>query len=216
MLSGDSYIRFDDREDAGQQLAERIQAESVNVDIVLAIPRGGLPVGRVVADALGVPLDIVVTSKIGAPHNPEFAIGAAASDGSVWVNQEAVDRLEVSDAYLMGEQDREIALAKEKAGTYRGERPEPVLEGKSVLIVDDGAATGATAIAAVNLVRARGAGEVSVGIPVGPPDTIAELESLADVVIYVSAPASFSAVGQFYTDFEQVSDEEAQALLQDT
>lgn len=215
MSRGDSAIRFDDREDAGQQLADRIREKITDVDIVLAIPRGGLPVGRIVADALDVPLDIVVSSKIGAPHNPEFAIGAAASDGSVWVDQETIDRLDVSDSYLEREQAREIEIARNKAVTYRGDRPEPELTGKSVLIVDDGVATGATAIAAINLVRGQGADRVIVGVPVGPPDTIRELESLADSVIYLTAPPSFSAVGQFYRDFGQVSDDEAQSLLQD-
>lgn len=213
MAREDSFIQFDDRADAGRQLVELIRDESDEVDIVLAIPRGGLPVGRIVADELGVPLDIVVSSKIGAPHNPEFAIGAAASDGSVWLDEETIDRLEVSDAYLEREQSREVEVAREKASVYRGEETAPVLEGKSVLIVDDGVATGATMIAAINLVRAQGADRVIVSVPVGPPDTIRELKSLADSVICVTTPASFSAVGQFYSDFGQVSDEVAQSLL---
>lgn len=213
MAREDSFIQFDDRADAGRQLVELIRDGSDGVDIVLAIPRGGLPVGRIVADELGVPLDIVVSSKIGAPHNPEFAIGAAASDGSVWLDEETIDRLEVSDTYLEREQAREVEVAREKASVYRGEETAPVLEGKSVLIVDDGVATGATMIAAINLVRAQGADRVIVGVPVGPPDTIRELKSLADSVICVTTPASFSAVGQFYSDFGQVSDEVAQSLL---
>lgn len=208
--------RFADREDAGRRLASKLTDESVPVDIVLAIPRGGLPVGRIVADSLGVPLDIVVSSKIGAPQNPEYAIGAAASDGSVWLDQDTIDRLGVSSDYIEREQAREAEIAREKAETYRGDRSSPSLEGKSVVIVDDGVATGATAISAINLVKAKDAARVVLAVPVGPPGTISELESIADAVISVLTPSQFSAVGQFYMEFGQVSDEEAASLLRES
>lgn len=149
--------RFRDRTDAGQRLAKPLVERNVDADIVLAIPRGGLPVGREVADALGLPLDIIVASKIGAQGNPEYAIGAVASDGSAWLDEEAIELTGASEDYLERECNREAEHAREKAHRYRGDRGEPALAGKTVLIVDDGVVTGSTAIAAVRLARARGA-----------------------------------------------------------
>ncbi len=208
--------RFEDRADAGQQLAEALAKRDLDADVVLAIPRGGLPLGRAVADALGVPLDIVVASKIGAPHNPEFAIGAVASDGSAWVDQETIDRLGVDEAYVDREREREAEKARTKADRYRGDREFLDLAGKTVVIVDDGVATGSTAIAAVRLVREQGAERVVLAVPVGPPDTVRELETEADDVVCVETPPHFGAVGQFYNRFDQVSDEEAMAYLDET
>lgn len=206
-------IRFKNRTEAGRQLAQAITDSGLAVDIVLAIPRGGLPLGRSVADTLGVPLDIVVASKIGAPGNPEFAIGAAASDGSVWLDEETIEQLGIDESYIERERKREAEIARGKAEKYRGEREVPDLRGKSVVIVDDGVATGSTAIAAVRLIREQGAGSVILAIPVGPPDTIGELADEADEVICVTSPSYFGAVGQFYDEFGQVSDEEAIAYL---
>lgn len=205
--------RFRDRTDAGRRLAETLTERDVDADIVLAIPRGGLPLGREVADALGLPLDIIVASKIGAPGNPEYAIGAVASDGSVWLDDEAIERVGASDDYLEREREREAENAREKAETYRGERGEPDLTGKTVLIVDDGVATGSTAIAAVRLAREKGAERVVVAVPVGPPSTVADLEAEADAVVCPKVTPSFRGVGQFYENFQQVTDEEAMAYL---
>lgn len=207
--------RFEDRTDAARRLASALQAEAVDADIVLAIPRGGLPLGRVVADSLGVPLDIVVASKISAPHNPEFAIGAVASDGSAWLDRETIDRLGVDQAYVEAEREREAERARDKAERYRRGREAPDLAGRTVVVVDDGVATGSTAIAALRLVREQGADRVVLAVPVGPPDTIMALEGEADDVICVETPSSFGAVGQFYDRFDQVTDEEAKAYLRD-
>ncbi|AZH25650.1 phosphoribosyltransferase [Haloplanus aerogenes] len=207
--------RFADRTDAGEQLAGELLDRGVDADFVLAIPRGGLPLGRAVADALDAPLDIVVASKIGAPGNPEYAIGAVASDGSVWLDDEAIGRLGVSDAYVERERAAEIEAAREKASRYRGDRTAPDLTGKTVVVVDDGVATGSTALAALRLVREGGAERVVLAIPVGPPDTVAELETVADAVVVLQTPATFGAVGAFYDRFDQVSDEEAMAYLDD-
>jgi predicted phosphoribosyltransferase len=205
---------FADRTDAGRQLADAISAAGVDADIALAIPRGGLPVGRAVADALGVPLDIVVATKVGAPQNPELAIGAATADGTLWRNDALIDRLDVDPAYIDRERKREADAAREKMTTYRGDRDPPDLAGKTVLLVDDGVATGATARACCRQV-AGDAARVVLAVPVGPPDTIAELEAEAtiDAVICVETPAAFGAVGRYYTDFSQVSDEEAMGYL---
>ncbi|WP_137285631.1 phosphoribosyltransferase [Halorussus salinisoli] len=214
--SGDTNSNgFRDRIDAGQRLAEALGERDVDADIVLAIPRGGLPLGREVADALGLPLDIIVASKIGAPGNPEYAIGAVASDGSAWLDDEAIERVGASDDYLEREREREAENAREKAETYRGERDEPDLAGKTVLIVDDGVATGSTAIAAVRLAREKGAERVVVAVPVGPPSTVDDLEAEADEVVCPRVTSAFRGVGQFYENFEQVTDEEAMAYLSD-
>lgn len=204
---------FQDRTDAGRQLADLLRREDVEVDIVLGIPRGALPVARPVADGLGVPLDIVVASKIGSPNNPELAVGAVASDGTSWLNEELVDRLNVSDEYVERERDREGENARQKSERYRDGREPPELAGKAVVIVDDGIATGATARACLRQVAEAGAERVILAVPVGSPDVIEDLSTDADEVIAVQSPPHFGSVGQFYERFEQVSDEEAMAYL---
>ena len=207
--------RFADRTDAGERLAAELVDRGVDADLVLAIPRGGLPLGRKVADALDAPLDIVVASKIGAPGNPEYAVGAVASDGSVWLDDDAIAQLGVNDAYVEREQDRELRAAREKAARYRGDRDPPDLTGKTVVVVDDGVATGSTAIAALRLVREGGAERVVLAVPVGPPETVSELEPVADEVVVLRTPSTFGAVGAFYDRFGQVTDEEAMTYLDD-
>lgn len=204
---------FQDRTDAGHQLADLLEREDVEADIVLGIPRGALPVARPVADALGVPLDIVVASKIGAPNNPELAIGAVASDGSTWLNEDLIEQLNVPDEYLEREREREAENAREKADRYRGDRDPPELAGKRIVIVDDGIATGATARACLRRVDEAKSERVVLAVPVGSPNVIEELRADADEVIAVESPSHFSAVGQFYRQFGQVSDEEAMAYL---
>lgn len=206
---------FADRTDAGRRLAEELVARGVEADIVLAIPRGGLPLGRAVADELRLPLDIVVARKLGAPHNPELAIGAVGSDGSTWLNAELIERLDVAESYLESTQQEEATNARQKANQYRGDRSQPDLTDKRVLIVDDGVATGATTTACIRLVRASGATAVILAIPVGPPETVEQLQGVADEVICLETPSHFQAVGQFYERFGQVSDEEAMAYLGD-
>jgi len=205
---------FTDRTDAGRQLADLVEGHDVDADLVLAIPRGGLPLGRAVADELSVPLDIVVARKMGAPHNPELAIGAVAADGSAWINDELVADLGVDEAYVEEKRREEATNAREKAERYRGDRPEPDLADKTVVVVDDGVATGATAIACLRHVAAAGAERVVLAVPVGAPDTVERLGSEADEVLCVETPPHFQAVGQFYDDFGQVTDEEAMAYLE--
>lgn len=204
--------RFDDRIDAGRRLGEALVDRDLRADLVLAIPRGGLPVGRGVADALSLPLDVVVSSKIGAPGNPELAIGAVASDGSAWIDEAFVERLGVDEAYVARGREREAEAAREKAARYRTGDP-PAVAGRTVVVVDDGAATGATAIAAVGLLRERGAGRIVVALPVAPPETVTELQRVADEVVCLLVPSSMGAVGRFYRRFDQVSDEEAISYL---
>ncbi|MFC7199142.1 phosphoribosyltransferase [Halospeciosus flavus] len=203
---------FEDRTDAGERLADRLREEGVEADIVLAVPRGGLPLGRAVADALDAPLDIVAAKKLGAPENPELAIGAAASTGSVWVNDDLVERLGVDEAYIEAEREQAAETAKQKVDTYR-DWPAPDLEGKRVVIVDDGVATGATIRACAMAAKDEGATYVTIAVPVGPPETLAALESLVDDVVCLQSPEHFGAVGRFYRDFSQVTDEEAMTYL---
>jgi predicted phosphoribosyltransferase len=204
---------YADRTDAGERLAERLASEDVPVDLVLAIPRGGLPLGRAVADRFDAPLDVVVAKKLGAPGNAEFAIGAVASDGSTWYNEDAIDRLGVSHAYVREEWREQTAAARQKATTYRQEERPGDLDGQAVLVVDDGVATGSTARACLRQVREAGADRVTFAVPVGPPDTVAELESEADRVVCLDTPPDFRAVGQHYRSFRQVPDEEALTYL---
>ena len=204
---------FADRTDAGEQLADRLEQRGVETDVVLAVPRGGLPLGRVVADRLDAPLDVVVAKKMGAPHNPELAIGAVGADGSAWVNDAIVARVGADDDYVETERERKAEEAREKADLYREGKPVPELAGQRVLVVDDGVATGATTIACLRQVENAGAAHVALAVPVGSPDSIERLRDEADEVICVDTPPGFGAVGQFYRRFDQVSDDEARSYL---
>jgi predicted phosphoribosyltransferase len=205
--------RFTDRTEAGEQLGAAMRERGIEIDLVLAIPRGGLPLGRAVADALDAPLDVVVASKIGAPNNPEYAIGAVASDGSVWRNETAVGRTGAEESYFEREREREAEAARTKADRYRDGAPPPDLEGTRVAVVDDGVATGSTMRACLSMLAAAGAAEIVVAVPVGPPDTIRALEGMADAVVCLETPSQFHAVGQFYDRFDQVTDAEAMGYL---
>ena len=206
---------FDDRTDAGERLAADLSRRGVDADVVLGIPRGALPVARPVADELEAELDVVVASKIGAPTNPELAIGAVASDGSVWRNEDLIARLGVSEGYVEQEREREATYAREKADRYRDDGIVPDLEGKRVVVVDDGVATGATARACLRQVTEAGADHVVLAVPVGSPDSLEEIASEVDEVVALERPPHFGAVGQFYRQFGQVSDEEAITYLDD-
>jgi predicted phosphoribosyltransferase len=204
---------FTDRTDAGERLATRLTERGVDADLVLAIPRGGLPVGRVVADRLGVPLDVIVAVKLGAPGNPELAVGAVTDDGSVWTNDRLVSRLGVDDAYLHEEQARAQAVASQKVREYRRGESLPRLDGERVVVVDDGLATGATALACVRQVRAAGADAVVLAVPVAAPESVARVSDEGAEVVAVEMPEEFGSVGQCYRDFRQLRDAEARAYL---
>ena len=205
---------FTDRTDAGEQLAAELRQLDLEADIVLGIPRGGLPVARPVADALDAPLDVIVASKVGAPGNPELAVAAVADDGTTWRNDSLIGSLDLTIGYLEDETEHEQRAAAEKRRRYREGRPPLDLAGKHVLVVDDGLATGATMFACVERVREAGAASVAAAVPVGSPRTADELERLVDRLVVLETPRNFSAVGQFFRDFSQVTDEEAMALLE--
>ena len=204
---------FADRIDAGERLADRLVSEGVEADLVLAIPRGGLPVGRAVADRLGAPLDVVVAVKVGAPGNPELAVGAVAGDGSVWTNDDLVARLGVDEEYLKREQANRQAAASQKVRQYRGGDPLPPLAGERVVVVDDGLATGATALACIRQVQAARAETVVLAVPVASSESAARVRDEGVTVVAVDTPEVFGAVGQYYRDFRQVRDAEALSYL---
>jgi predicted phosphoribosyltransferase len=204
---------FANRREAGERLATAMREAAAEPDLVLAVPRGGLPVGRAVADAFGVRLDIVAAKKLGAPGNPELAVGAAAADGSVWLNDRLVSELGITGEYVETERRSAMATAQEKEARYRRGREPPELGGNRVAIVDDGVATGATIRACIEAVRNAGPAAVIVAVPVGPTDTLRDLEAQADQLVVVERPQFFRAVGGHYEDFGQVSDEKAMRYL---
>lgn len=203
---------FRDRTDAGEQLAAALDERGVVADVVLAIPRGGLPLGRAVADRLNSPLDVVVAKKLGAPFNPELAIGAVAEDGALWLNDGLIDRVDVDQSYVERKRDEEREAASAKATRYR-QGPPPALAGKRVVVVDDGVATGATMQACLQRVRDDEPASLVVAVPVGPPDTLDALGEFADEVVALQTPEAFRAVGAYFQNFDQVSDEEAKGYL---
>lgn len=207
------YMIFRDRGEAGEKLADRLEKQGMKADLVLAIPRGGLPLGRKVADKLECDLDVIVASKIGAPENPELGIGAAASDGSYWLNEDLVTRLGVGKEYIEAEIQDKSEKARRKLVFMRGKQDLPELEGKRIVVVDDGIATGGTLIACLRQIRNSSAETITVAVPVAPEDIPDKLEDVADEIIILEKPPFFGSVGMHYKDFKQVTDEEAREYL---
>jgi predicted phosphoribosyltransferase len=207
-------MRFADRRDAGRQLAARLASFADRHDVtVLALPRGGLPVAFEVARAVGAPLDVFVVRKLGVPGHEELAMGAIASGGAVAVNREVVDALGVTEDQLNELADAGAAELAWREELYReGRRPLDV-HGQTVIIVDDGLATGSTMFAALRALRELGPARVVVAVPVAPADTRDDIAAQADQVVCLGTPEPFYGVGQFYEDFSQVSNEEVRALL---
>ncbi len=201
---------FTDRRDAGRHLAAALDHLRDQDPLVLAVPRGGVVVGREVADRLGAPLEVIVPRKLRAPYNPELAIGAVAEGGAAVLDEMAHG---VSAAYLEQETEAQRAEIARRVEAYRGGRPLPSLAGRTVIVLDDGIATGATLIAALRAVRALAPAHLVAAVPVAPPESVARMAKEADEVVCLSAPEFFQAVGQFYEDFTQVDDAEVVALL---
>jgi len=206
-------VIFRDRVEAGRQLAERLREYAGRDAIVLGIPRGGVVVAAEVARALGLPLDVIITRKIGAPGNPEYAIGAVAEDGEPVLNTVEVQLFAISPSYLRREVERVRQEVHRRAERYRQGRPLPRLEGKIVVVVDDGLATGYTMLAAVRAARARGAREIVVAVPVASLDGMNLVDDEADRVVALQVPEVFLAVGSWYEEFPQVTDDEVLDLL---
>lgn len=205
---------FRDRLDAGRQLAEKLSRYAGRDDvIVLALPRGGVPVGHEVARALGAPLDVFLVRKLGVPGREELAMGAIASGGVRVLNEWAVGELGISPEVIEEVAGREAQELSRREREYRGGSPALDLRDRVVLLVDDGLATGSTMRAAVAAVRKLGPGRVVVAVPVGAPQACAEFRGIADEVVCAEQPPDFYAVGAWYADFSQTSDEEVRALL---
>jgi predicted phosphoribosyltransferase len=203
---------FANRVTAGRWLAAALKQARNEHPLVLALPRGGVPVAFEIAHELEAPLDVLVVKKIGAPGNPELAIGAVAPDATI-VDEEAVQMLGVSERYLRDALERSRAELLSQMQRLRDDEPWPDVRGRTVIVVDDGIATGATAKAAVQAVRKLGATKVVIAAPVCSRQAARELASLADEVVSLYYPAAFGAVGLWYVDFTQTSDQEVRDLL---
>ena len=204
---------FTDRGEAGKLLAEKLKQHTGKKDrVILAIPRGGLVIGRILADRLRLPLGIILTKKIGHPYNPEYAIGAVSMSGRM-IDERAIAIEGIPMQYINEESERLRKKLKERYERYSAGMQPTVLRDKIVIITDDGIATGSTIRAAISLAREGGAKEIIVAVPVCPKEVIDSIAKLADEVICLEIPESFSAIGQFYESFEQVEDEEAIRLL---
>ncbi|HTE20175.1 MAG TPA: phosphoribosyltransferase [Armatimonadota bacterium] len=208
------YEVYKDRVDAGRKLAAALEQFRGPDALVLGVPRGGVLVGAEVARALDAPLDVVIARKIGAPHQPELAIGAVVSGDHIRVLDEAAIRyLQVPPEYIEAETARQLEEIRRRVEYYRSGRPNPDLRGKTVIVVDDGIATGYTIRAALLGLRRLEPARLVVAVPVAPASTTADLGALADDVVCLQTPEPFRAVGVWYDNFEQNSDEEVVALL---
>ena len=203
---------FVDRYDAGRRLAAKLEPFRNDRPIILALPRGGVPVGYAIAQALGAPLEVLTARKLGAPGAPELAIGAIAS-GTTLLNSELIARLGVSQDYLSRVLEQEAATMARQEAQFRGTRPFPDVAGRTVIVVDDGLATGATAQAALESVRRRNPGRIVFAAPVCAPASEFSLQGRADVVVCLEAPPDFRAVGEWYEDFSPTSDAEVMQCL---
>lgn len=204
---------FDSRRDAAQQLANALSAFRDSNPLILAIPRGAVEMGRILADRLGGEVDVVLVRKVGAPGNPEFAVGAVDETGWMYVADHAT--IAGADAaYLAAEKTRQLDLLRQRRALYTPSRPPIDPKGRVVIVVDDGLATGATMIAALHAARARAPAHLVCAVPVAAPDSLRAVRSHADELVYLDAPYYFQAVGQFYREFPQVSDAEVVRLLE--
>lgn len=211
-----NQLPFADRAHAGRVLAGMLGAYAGRTNVlVLALPRGGVPVAYQVAEALGVPLDVMLVRKLGLPGHEELAMGAIATGGARVLNDEVVRGVGVSDETIDEVAAREREELQRRQREYRGERPEPTLEGRTLILVDDGLATGSTMLAAVSAARQQNPAKVVVAVPVAPRDTVDALEANPEVdeVVCPARPAPFGGVGRWYADFTQTTDDEVRTLL---
>ena len=206
---------FRDREDAARQLAERLKGRTLRRPLVLAIPRGGVPVGAVLAHELNAELDVVLARKLRAPLQPEFAIGAISESGEVYLNPDVADMMGAYGDHLDQEKRHQLAELARRKEMFRKVRPRADVAGRSVILTDDGIATGSTMIAALQLLRTQSPHDIIVAVPVAPLDRLDKIESLCDDLICVLRPVRFYAIGQFYEDFSPVEDERVVEILKE-
>ncbi|HEY9888002.1 MAG TPA: phosphoribosyltransferase [Candidatus Obscuribacterales bacterium] len=206
--------RFYDRTAVGQQLAEQLKAYAQRRDvIVLGLPRGGVPVAYEIAQALQVPLDVCLVRKLGVPHQPELALGAIASGGVRVLNFELIATLGITSKTIDVVAAHELRELQRRDRAYRGDRPQPQIAGQTVILVDDGVATGATMRAAIAVLRSQQPAAVVVAVPVAPVETYAALRDEVDRVVCLSTPVPFYSISLWYDKFPQVTDAEVQTLL---
>ncbi len=206
---------FHNREEAGHKLAERLKTRAFRNPLVLAIPRGGVVTGAALADDLGAEFDIVLARKLRAPHQPELAMGAISEAGEVYLHDYTDAQFGATPELLEAERKHQLGEIERRKRLFREARPAAPIAGRSVIVVDDGVATGSTVIAALQAVRKQSPLETILAVPVAPRDRLAELERWCDQVVCLLAPVAFWAVGEFYEDFRQVEDEEAVELLRE-
>lgn len=200
---------------AGQLLAEQLTEYRDRADVILlALPRGGVPTAYEIADSLNLKLDLVIVRKLGVPFQPELACGAIASGGIRALNQDVIEAYNLSDQDIAAIEKTERLELQRRDRTYRGERPYPDLKDKCVILVDDGIATGATMLAAIDAIRQQQVADIVVAVAVAPAETVARLKETADQVICLATPEPFFAIGSWYRDFGQTSDAEVMDLLQ--
>jgi len=204
---------FANREDAGRQLAEKLKGREMYHPLVLAIPRGGVVTGAVLARELGVELDVILSRKLRAPWQPELALGAVSEDGCVYLNQNGQEALDLAEDCLAMERSHQLAEIARHKQLFRGVRPQAPVAGRSVIVTDDGIATGSTMIAALQVVRGQHPKEVIVAVPVASSDRLEEVRRWCDEVVCLHSPEAFWAIGPFYEDFTQVEDEQVVDML---
>lgn len=207
--------RFRNRTDAGQRLAKRLADYADRPDaIVLALPRGGVPVAYEIATALHLPLDICLVRKLGVPGQEELAMGAIAPGGIMVLNDEIVRSLRIDESTILEVAEREQQELERRDRAYRGDRPPPSLQNRTVILVDDGIATGSTLRAAIAVVQTQAPQSIVVAVPLVPPSTCSTLKSFVNDLVYLVAPERLQSIGGWYDDFSQTSDAEVQQLLQ--
>jgi len=204
---------FRDRYDAAEKLAQRLEDYKGANPLVLGIPRGGVVVASVLARELGGQLDVILARKLGAPGNPELAMGSIDESGNIHLNISVIAALGITKERIEEERQAQMAVIKSRAETYRSIYPKIPLEGRIVIITDDGIATGATMVAAINAAKTEHPEKLVLALPVGPPDRIAEMKEEVDEMACLTAPPGFQAVGQFYNVFNQVEDDEVEKIL---
>jgi predicted phosphoribosyltransferase len=206
---------FRDREDAAHQLAKKLKGRTLRDPLVLAIPRGGVVTGAVLARDLGADLDVVLSRKLRAPESPEFAVGAISENGQVYLNPDVSGMVDYMKDYLAEEQAHQLAEIARRKKLFREACPQAPVADRSVIVTDDGIATGSTMIAALQGLKAQGPHEIIVAVPVAPPERLIEVRRWCDDLVCLHSPKQFWAIGQFYFDFSPVEDEEAVAILRE-
>jgi putative phosphoribosyl transferase len=206
---------FKDREDAGRRLLKELERFRDSDPLILAVPRGGVVIAHEMIKEFGLDWDLIIPRKIGAPHNKEVAIGAVSYDGSYFTDEGYVAMLGVSNRYIEEEAAFQLDEIKRRMREYNGTDEFPDVRDRTVIIVDDGIATGFTILAAIKSVKTQGASKVIIAVPVAPPDTVEKLSAEVDEVICLEVPEEFYAVGMHYKNFSEVSDEEVSAIIND-